>query len=103
MTGEITLRGRVLAIGGLKEKLLAAHRGGIKTVIIPDENVRDLKEIPDNIKESLEIRPVKWIDEVLDIALAYQPDPRSENADKETGKSATSDDSGDAAERINTH
>lgn len=103
MTGEITLRGRVLAIGGLKEKLLAAHRGGIKTVIIPDENVRDLKEIPDNIKESLEIRPVKWIDEVLDIALAYQPDPRAENADKETGKSATSDDSGDAAERINTH
>ncbi|ERS12450.1 peptidase [Marinobacter sp. EN3] len=103
MTGEITLRGRVLAIGGLKEKLLAAHRGGIKTVIIPDENVRDLKEIPANIKESLEIRPVKWIDEVLDIALAYQPDPRAENADKETGKSATSDDSGDAAERINTH
>lgn len=103
MTGEITLRGRVLAIGGLKEKLLAAHRGGIKTVIIPDENVRDLKEIPANIKESLEIRPVKWIDEVLDIALAYQPDPRAENADKETGKSATSDDSGDAVERINTH
>ncbi|MGQ7269691.1 endopeptidase La [Marinobacter nauticus] len=103
MTGEITLRGRVLAIGGLKEKLLAAHRGGIKTVIIPDENVRDLKEIPENIKESLEIRPVKWIDEVLDIALAYQPDPRAENADKETGKSAASDDSGDAAERINTH
>ncbi|WP_370258862.1 endopeptidase La [Marinobacter nauticus] len=103
MTGEITLRGRVLAIGGLKEKLLAAHRGGIKTVIIPDENVRDLKEIPGNIKESLEIRPVKWIDEVLDIALAYQPDPRAENADKETGKSAASDESGDAAERINTH
>lgn len=75
MTGEITLRGRVLAIGGLKEKLLAAHRGGIKTVIIPDENVRDLKEIPENIKESLEIRPVKWIDEVLDIALAYQRIP----------------------------
>ena len=83
--------------------MLAAHRGGIKTVIIPDENVRDLKEIPANIKESLEIRPVKWIDEVLDIALAYQPDPRAENADKETGKSAASDDSGDAAERINTH
>jgi ATP-dependent proteinase. Serine peptidase. MEROPS family S16 len=103
MTGEITLRGRVLAIGGLKEKLLAAHRGGIKTVIIPDENVRDLKEIPDNIKESLEIRPVKWIDEVLDIALAYQPDPRAEDTDKDTGKSATSDESGDAAERINTH
>ena len=71
MTGEITLRGRVLAIGGLKEKLLAAHRGGIKTVIIPDENVRDLKEIPENIKESLEIRPVKWIDEVLDLSLIH--------------------------------
>ena len=75
MTGEITLRGQVLQIGGLKEKLLAAHRGGIKTVIIPDENVRDLKEIPDNVKADLEIRPVKWIDEVLDIALAYLPEP----------------------------
>lgn len=103
MTGEITLRGRVLAIGGLKEKLLAAHRGGIKTVLIPDENVRDLKEIPDNIKESLEIRPVKWIDEVLDIALAYQPDPRAENAGKESGAAAASEDASDAAERINTH
>ncbi|MGC8119265.1 endopeptidase La [Marinobacter sp. VGCF2001] len=103
MTGEITLRGRVLAIGGLKEKLLAAHRGGIKTVIIPDENVRDLKEIPENIKESLEIRPVKWIDEVLDIALAYQPEPRTENTGEEAGKATTNDDSGDAAERINTH
>ncbi|WP_432473252.1 endopeptidase La [Amphritea sp. HPY] len=75
MTGEITLRGQVLPIGGLKEKLLAAHRGGIKTVIIPDENKRDLKEIPDNIKADLEICPVKWIDEVLQIALTYQPEP----------------------------
>jgi ATP-dependent Lon protease len=75
MTGEITLRGQVLPIGGLKEKLLAAHRGGIKTVIIPDENKRDLKEIPDNIKADLEIRPVKWIDEVLQIALKYSPEP----------------------------
>ncbi|MEH6575713.1 MAG: endopeptidase La [Amphritea sp.] len=74
MTGEITLRGQVLPIGGLKEKLLAAHRGGIKTVIIPDENERDLKEIPDNIKADLDICPVKWIDEVLDIALKYQPE-----------------------------
>ncbi|MFH7439345.1 S16 family serine protease, partial [Pseudomonas syringae pv. tagetis] len=65
MTGEITLRGQVLAIGGLKEKLLDAHRGGIKTVIIPEENVRDLKEIPDTIKQDLQIKPVKWIDEVL--------------------------------------
>ncbi|MGQ8365107.1 endopeptidase La [Glaciecola sp. 1036] len=69
MTGEITLRGEVLAIGGLKEKLLAAHRGGIKTVIIPHENERDLEEIPDNVKGDLNIHPVKWIDEVLDIAL----------------------------------
>ena len=103
MTGEITLRGRVLAIGGLKEKLLAAHRGGIKTVIIPDENVRDLKEIPENIKESLEIRPVKWIDEVLDIALAYPPEPRAEDSSPETGSGKPRDEEGDASERINTH
>ncbi|MCG7199312.1 endopeptidase La [Marinobacter pelagius] len=103
MTGEITLRGRVLAIGGLKEKLLAAHRGGIKTVIIPEENVRDLKEIPENIKESLEIRPVKWIDEVLDIALAYPPEPHAESASGETGSGKPRDEEGDAAERINTH
>ena len=75
MTGEITLRGQVLPIGGLKEKLLAAHRGGIKTVIIPEENARDLKEIPDNIKTDLTIKTVKWIDEVLAIALTRQPEP----------------------------
>ncbi len=73
MTGEITLRGEVLPIGGLKEKLLAAHRGGIKTVIIPHENERDLVEIPKNIKEKLDIKPVRWIDEVLDIALTSMP------------------------------
>jgi len=73
MTGEITLRGEVLPIGGLKEKLLAAHRGGIKTVLIPDENVKDLAEIPDNIKGRLDIKPVKWIDEVLQLALVHQP------------------------------
>jgi ATP-dependent Lon protease len=78
MTGEITLRGRVLPIGGLKEKLLAAHRGGITTVLIPDENTKDLAEIPDNIKEKLEIRPVKWIDEVLQVALKSMPVPLSE-------------------------
>ncbi|KGD65692.1 ATP-dependent protease La [Alcanivorax nanhaiticus] len=78
MTGEITLRGQVLPIGGLKEKLLAAHRGGIKTVLIPEENERDLKEIPDNIKASLEIKPVKWIDQVLDVALTHQPSPLSQ-------------------------
>lgn len=79
MTGEITLRGQVLPIGGLKEKLLAAHRGGIKTVIIPDENSRDLKEIPDNIKADLDIKPVKWIDEVLEIALETVPKPLSDD------------------------
>ncbi|PPK50130.1 ATP-dependent proteinase [Marinobacter persicus] len=103
MTGEITLRGRVLAIGGLKEKLLAAHRGGIKTVLIPDENVRDLKEIPANVKESLDIRPVKWIDDVLDIALEYAPEPRPVEPVSESGSSKAKDESGDAAERINTH
>ena len=75
MTGEITLRGEVLPIGGLKEKLLAAHRGGIRTVLIPDENVKDLAEIPQNIKGNLEIKPVKWIDEVLQIALRNMPQP----------------------------
>ncbi len=78
MTGEITLRGQVLRIGGLKEKLLAAHRGGIKTVIIPHENERDLKEIPDNIKADLNIRSVKWIDEVLQLALERMPEPLSD-------------------------
>ncbi len=73
MTGEITLRGEVLPIGGLKEKLLAAHRGGIKRVLIPHDNERDLADIPDNIKGQLEIRPVKWIDEVLELALLHQP------------------------------
>jgi ATP-dependent Lon protease len=75
MTGEITLRGEILAIGGLKEKLLAAHRGEIKTVLIPEENVKDLTEIPDNIKNQLEIIPVKWIDQVLEKALERMPEP----------------------------
>ncbi len=75
MTGEITLRGEVLPIGGLKEKLLAAHRGGIGRVLIPEENKRDLKEIPKNIKQDLEIIPVKWIDQVLEIALQHVPEP----------------------------
>ncbi|MDR4517658.1 MAG: endopeptidase La [Nitrosomonas sp.] len=73
MTGEITLRGEVLPIGGLKEKLLAAHRGGIKKVIIPEKNAKDLVDIPDNIKSQLIIKPVKWIDQVLDIALEHKP------------------------------
>ena len=75
MTGEITLRGEVLPIGGLKEKLLAAHRGGITTVVIPSENEKDLAEIPANIKDKLKIIPVRWIDEVLEIALSHQPAP----------------------------
>jgi ATP-dependent Lon protease len=74
MTGEITLRGEVTAIGGLKEKLLAALRGGIKTVLIPEENVKDLQEIPDNVKQGLEIVPVKWIDQVLQVALEREPE-----------------------------
>ncbi len=78
MTGEITLRGEVLPIGGLKEKLLAAHRGGIKTVMIPEENVKDLAEIPDNVKNHLEIIPVRWIDRVLEVALETMPTPLSD-------------------------
>jgi ATP-dependent Lon protease len=74
MTGEITLRGEVLPIGGLKEKLLAAHRGGIKTVLIPEQNVKDLAEIPDTVKNKLEIVPVRWIDKVLEIALERRPE-----------------------------
>jgi len=75
MTGEITLRGEVLPIGGLKEKLLAAHRGGIKTVLIPEENRRHLKDIPDNVLTDDDVRPVSWIDEVLDVALSRRPEP----------------------------
>ncbi|MDD1632198.1 MAG: endopeptidase La, partial [Methylococcaceae bacterium] len=86
MTGEITLRGEVLPIGGLKEKLLAAHRGGITTVIIPAENEKDLVEIPENIKQNLDIKPVHWIDEVLAVALQYMPVPVDKKADEEQGK-----------------
>jgi ATP-dependent Lon protease len=75
MTGEITLRGEVLPIGGLKEKLLAAHRGGIKSVLIPKENVKDLQEIPDEVKSAIEITPVQWFDEVLERALERKPEP----------------------------
>jgi len=78
MTGEITLRGEVLPIGGLKEKLLAAHRGGIKKVLIPQENVKDLADIPDNIKNRLDIQPVKWIEQVLEAALERVPEALSD-------------------------
>jgi len=99
MTGEITLRGKVLAIGGLKEKLLAAHRGGIKTVIIPKENEKDLRDIPDNIKADLNVVPVDWIDEVLDLALQDKPEaPIGEIVTKEEGAS-----SADEKTRPSTH
>ena len=78
MTGEITLRGEVLPIGGLKEKLLAAHRGGIKHVLIPKENVKDLAEIPEEVKNAIEITPVQWFDEVLERALERKPEPLAE-------------------------
>jgi len=100
MTGEITLRGEVLRIGGLKEKLLAAHRGGIKTVIIPAENERDLKEIPDNIKEDLIIKPVQWIDDVLQIALQHMPKPLSDEEYQALQEEAQKMES---AKRISTH
>ncbi len=103
MTGEITLRGEVLPIGGLKEKLLAARRGGIKTVIIPKENERDLKEVPDNIKEHLQIRAVKWIDEVLSIALESMPEPLSDEEFLANSVSGGTDSEQDEKNRINTH
>ena len=97
MTGEITLRGRVLPIGGLKEKLLAAHRGGITTVIIPEENRKDLADIPDNITGSLEIIPVKWIDEVLNIALERPPQPLEAKTGDGTAVDSKKDDGKAAA------
>jgi len=99
MTGEITLRGEVLPIGGLKEKLLAAARGGIKHVLIPEENRRDLDEVPDNIKQSLDIHPVKWVDEVLEIALTSKPKPLSEEEMLELVKGGE----GDKPNSIHTH
>lgn len=99
MTGEITLRGEVLRIGGLKEKLLAAHRGGIKTVVIPAGNERDLKEIPANIKADLSIKPVQWIDEVLEIALQHMPKPLSDEEYRALEQAAQKSDTA----RISTH
>jgi ATP-dependent Lon protease len=91
MTGEITLRGEVTAIGGLKEKLLAALRGGIKTVLIPEENTKDLQDIPENVKNGLEIVPVKWIDRVLEVALERQPTPLAEEEAQPAAAPATPD------------
>ncbi len=105
MTGEITLRGQVLRIGGLKEKLLAAHRGNIKTVIIPADNERDLAEIPDNIKAELEIVPARWIDQVLEVALQYMPTPIV-TAESEKGKKEAASENIDKTSdenHINTH
>ena len=106
MTGEITLRGEVLAIGGLKEKLLAARRGGIKTVVIPHENERDLAEVPDNIKDKLDIKPVKWIDEVLEIALESSPQPLTDDeylAGTNDAKVASSDGQEEGEARATSH
>jgi ATP-dependent Lon protease len=101
MTGEITLRGRVLPIGGLKEKLLAAHRGGITTVIIPEENKKDLADMPANITSSLEIIPVRWIDEVLDIALEHplRPNQPEEIQEEHVAVEAATEEAGDARTR----
>ncbi len=101
MTGEITLRGEVLAIGGLKEKLLAAVRGGLKTALIPEENVKDLTEIPDNIKNKIEIVPVKWIDQVLERALERKPEALPEQAEANSEVKASADAA--AAATVLTH
>jgi ATP-dependent Lon protease len=103
MTGEITLRGEVLPIGGLKEKLLAAHRGGIRTVLIPDENVKDLAEIPDNIKGKLEIKPVKWIDEVLQVALRDMPQPATPPTEAASGAKRTKRAARRGAKQVHAH
>ncbi len=105
MTGEITLRGQVLKIGGLKEKLLAAHRGNVKTVIIPADNERDLKEIPDNIKADLEMIPVRWIDQVLEHALQYQPTALSDDKNPSSEKKAKQEniDKSNDEKHLNTH
>jgi len=102
MTGEITLRGEVLPIGGLKEKLLAALRGGIRLVLIPEENARELVEIPEDIKSNLDIRPVQWIDQVLDIALSRQP--AGADASLDEAQLESSDTTGDDVDRgLTTH
>ncbi|HBC56558.1 MAG TPA: endopeptidase La [Gammaproteobacteria bacterium] len=106
MTGEITLRGKVLPIGGLKEKLLAAHRGGIKTVLIPEENRRDLKEIPKNLLQDLDIRPVQWIDEVFEVALTRLPEPLSSAAEADNlQESASAEQEGNPSKvgSVSTH
>ena len=102
MTGEITLRGEVLPIGGLKEKLLAAHRAGIETVVIPHENEKDLAEIPKNILSKLDVKPVRWIDEVLEVALQKMPTPLEES-DVSNRKTSTSSKQKKAREPVRHH
>ena len=103
MTGEITLRGEVLPIGGLKEKLLAAHRGGITTVIIPKENEKDLAEVPENVTKGLTIKPVKWIDEVLEIALASVPTPLTEEEYEDAESEVVERTTVDSEDEIRAH
>jgi len=103
MTGEITLRGEVLPIGGLKEKLLAAQRGGIKVVLIPEENTKDLAEIPDNIKNKLDIHPVKWIDQVFEMALERKPEPLAEMAENVAVVALAGDAAGPASSVVTKH
>jgi len=103
MTGEITLRGEVLPIGGLKEKLLAAHRGGIAVILIPEENRKDLVEIPKNIKDALDIRPVKWIDEVLEIALERLPDVTVGEEQKTSSTTKSGEGKGGEQEGVTAH
>jgi len=103
MTGEITLRGEVLPIGGLKEKLLAAQRGGIKVVLIPEENTKDLAEIPDNIKNKLDIHPVKWIDQVLEMALERKPQPLAETDEKVVAVALAGDSTGPDSSVVTKH
>ena len=103
MTGEITLRGEVLPIGGLKEKLLAAHRGGIKIVLIPEENRKDLAEIPRNIRDRLDIRPVRWIDQVLEAALERMPEPIDETKEADSDSTKTKGDKPEAGNTVITH
>jgi ATP-dependent Lon protease len=106
MTGEITLRGEVLPIGGLKEKLLAAHRGGISTVVVPEENRKDLAEIPENILAKIDVRPVRWIDQVLEIALQTLPLSKSSGSSEATPEQAVLDAGakpGSASEGVRAH
>ena len=103
MTGEITLRGEVLPIGGLKEKLLAAHRGGIGTVVIPEENEKDLAEIPKNIKGDLDIKCARWIDQVLEVALERMPDLTPANEKSEQTSSSKKGDDESTSDLVTTH